>query len=45
MPPHGCLFAVILGKIRGNSGIHKVKRVVFDGFEAFGGSVITIFWG
>lgn len=45
MPPHGCLFAVILGKIGGNPGIHKIKCVVFDGFEAFGGSVIAIFLG
>jgi hypothetical protein len=40
MHPHWCLFAIILGKIRCNPGIYKVKCVVFDGFEFFGGNVM-----
>ena len=43
MPSHRCLFAVILGKIRRNPGIYKLKCVVFDGFETFGGYVISVF--
>jgi hypothetical protein len=45
MPSHGCLFAVIFGEIRGNSGIYKLKCVFLDGFETFGANVISIFWG
>jgi hypothetical protein len=43
MPSHRGLFAVILGKIRGNPGIYKLKCVLFDGFETFCGYVISIF--
>ena len=43
VPSHGCLFAVIFGEIRSNSGIYKVKCVAFDGIEPFGGNVIPFF--
>jgi len=39
---HRCLFAVIFRKIGGNSRIHKLKCMRFDGFETFGGNVIAI---
>jgi hypothetical protein len=42
MPPPRCLFAIIPGKIRRNSGIYKLKRVLSDGFKTFGGNVISI---
>ena len=43
MPSHRGLFSVILGKIKGNSGIYKLKCVLFDGFETFGGNLIPVF--
>jgi hypothetical protein len=44
MSSHWCLFAVILGKIRGNPGMYLLICVIFDGFEAFGGDLISIFF-
>jgi hypothetical protein len=44
MPSHRCLLAIISGKIRGNPGIYKLKCVLFDGFETFGGYVISVFF-
>jgi proteasome lid subunit RPN8/RPN11 len=41
MSSHRCLFAIILWKSRCDSGIYKLKCVFFDGFETFGGNVIT----
>jgi hypothetical protein len=43
MPSHRCLFPIILWKFRGNPGIYKLEGVLFDGFETFGGNVISIF--
>ena len=43
MPTHRCLFAVILGEIRHNPGMYKLKCVVLDGFKTFGCNVIAIF--
>jgi proteasome lid subunit RPN8/RPN11 len=45
MSSHRCLFAIILWKIRRNPGIYKFKCVFFDGFETFGGNVISVFFG
>jgi hypothetical protein len=45
MPSHRGLFSVILGKIKGNPGIYKLKCVLFDGFETFGGNLIPVFFG
>jgi hypothetical protein len=43
MPSHRRLFAIIFWKIRCNPGVYKLKCVLFDGFVAFGGNVISIF--
>ena len=43
MPSHPCLFAVILGKIRRNSGIYELICVLYDGFKTFGGYLIPVF--
>jgi hypothetical protein len=45
MSPHKILFTIILGKIRGNPGIYKLKHVLFDYFETFGGDVVLVFLG
>jgi len=42
MTSHRRLFTVILGKIGNNPGIYKLKCVLFDGFETFGGNVLSI---
>ena len=43
MPPPRCLFAIIPGKIRCNSGIYKLKRLLSDGFKTFGGNIVSVF--
>ena len=45
VPSHLRLFTVIFGVIRCNPGFNKLKDVLFDGFETFGGDVNTIFLG
>jgi hypothetical protein len=43
MTSHRCLFAVISWISRRNPGFYELICVIFDGFETFGGDVITVF--
>jgi len=45
MPSHWGLFAIIFWKSGRNPGVYKLKGVLFDSFETFGGNVISIFLG
>jgi hypothetical protein len=42
---HWCLLAIIFRKSRRNPGIYKLISVVSDGFETFGGNVVSVFLG
>ena len=44
MPFHWCLLTIIPGKIGCYPIIQKLKSVLFDSSEAFGGYVVAIFW-
>jgi hypothetical protein len=43
MPFHRCLLAIIFRKSWRNPGVYESIGVVFDGFETFGGDVISVF--
>jgi hypothetical protein len=43
MPFQWCLLAIVFRKCGSNPGIYKLVRVVSDGFESFGGNVISVF--
>ena len=44
MTYHWRLFAVVFRKIGSNPGIYKLICVIFDGFETFGGNVVSVFF-
>jgi hypothetical protein len=43
MPPHWRLFTIILRILSSDPGIYKLICVFFDGFETFGGDIVSIF--
>jgi len=43
MPFHRCLLTIIFWKVGRNPGINKLKCVLLDDFETFGGDVIPVF--
>jgi hypothetical protein len=40
---HRRLLAIVFRKCRSNPGVYKLICVVSDGFETFGGNVISVF--